>query len=61
VLKNYDSQTEGEAIAEDGAHFELMDQTVMVVHKKLVPEITSLIEQTRPAPRIQLIALLRRC
>jgi hypothetical protein len=35
VLKNYDSQTEEEAIAEDEAAFELKDQTVMVVPKSL--------------------------
>ena len=48
VLKHYDSQTEDEAIAEDEAAFELRDQTVMVVPKKLVPEITRLIERRRP-------------
>ena len=48
VLKHYDSQTEAEAIAEDEAAFELKDQTVMVVPKKLVPEITRLIERRRP-------------
>ena len=48
VLKHYDAQTEDEAIAEDEAAFELKDQTVMVVPKKLVPEITRLIERRRP-------------
>jgi hypothetical protein len=48
VLEHYDSQTEDEAIAEDEAAFELRDQTVMVVPKKLVPEITRLIERRRP-------------
>lgn len=48
MLKHYDSQTEEEAIAEDEASFELRDQTVMVVPKKLVPEITRLIERRRP-------------
>ena len=43
VLRHYESQTEAEAIAEDEAAFELKDQTVMVVPKKLVPEITKLI------------------
>lgn len=55
VLKHYESQTEGQAIAEDEASFELKDQTVMVVPKKLVPEITKLIAKRRPgsgrAPR----------
>ena len=36
VLKHYDSQTEDEAIAEDEAAFELKDQAVMIVPKKLV-------------------------
>lgn len=48
VLKHYDSQTEDEAVAEDDAAFELKDQAVMVVPKKLVPEITRLIERRRP-------------
>jgi hypothetical protein len=55
VLRHYESQTEHEAIAEDEAAFELKDQTVMVVPKKLVPEITKLIAKRRPgsgpAPR----------
>jgi hypothetical protein len=51
VLKHYESQTEREAIAEDEAAFELKDQAVMVVPKKLVPRITRLIEQQRPRPR----------
>lgn len=50
VLEHYDSQTEDEAIAEDEAAFELRDQTVMVVPKKLAPEITRLIERRRPRP-----------
>jgi hypothetical protein len=48
VLEHYESQTEDEAIAEDEAAFELKDQAVMVVPKKLVPKITRLIEQQRP-------------
>lgn len=48
VLKHYESQTEDEAIAEDEAAFELKDQTVMVVPKRLVPAITRLIEKQRP-------------
>jgi hypothetical protein len=47
VLKHYDTQTEEAAIAEDEAAFELKDQTVMVVPKNLVPEITRLIERRR--------------
>ncbi len=49
VLRHYESQTEAEAIAEDEASYELKDQTVMVVPKKLVPEITKLIAKRRPA------------
>jgi hypothetical protein len=47
VLKHYESQTEEQAIAEDEAAFELKDQTVMVVPKRLVPEITKLIAKRR--------------
>ena len=47
VLEHYDAQTEDDAIAEDEAAFGLKDQTVMVVPKKLVPEITRLIERRR--------------
>jgi hypothetical protein len=47
VLRHYESQTENEAIAEDEAAFELKDQTVMVVPRKLVPEITKLIAKRR--------------
>ena len=48
LLEHYDAQTEDDAIAEDEAAFGLKDQTVMVVPKKLVPEITRLIERRRP-------------
>ena len=48
VLRHYESQTEAEAIAEDKAAYELKDQTVMVVPRKLVPEITKLIAKRRP-------------
>jgi hypothetical protein len=48
VLRQYESQTEDEAIAEDEAAFELKDQIVMVVPKNLVPEITKLIAKRRP-------------
>jgi len=48
VLRHYESQTEEEAIREDEAASELKDQTLMVVPKKLVPEITRLIEKHRP-------------
>jgi hypothetical protein len=45
VLEHYERQTEDEALAEDEAAFERRDQTVMVVPKRLVPEITRLIER----------------
>lgn len=47
VLKHYESQTEEAAIAEDEAAFELKGQTVMVVPRKLVPEITKLIAKSK--------------
>lgn len=47
VLKHYESQTDEQAVAEDEAAFELKDQTVMVVPKRLVPEITKLIAKRR--------------
>ena len=48
VLRHYETQTEDEAIAEDEASYELKDQAVIVVPKKLVPEITKLIAKRRP-------------
>lgn len=47
VLKHYEEQTEEEAVAEDEAALQLRGQTVMVVPKRLVPEITRLIEKRR--------------
>ena len=47
VLEDYEQQTEEEALAEDEAAFQLRGQTVMVLPKRLVPEITQLIEQRR--------------
>ena len=47
VLEHYERQTEDEALAEDEAAFQLRGQTVMVVPKRLVPEITRLIEKRR--------------
>lgn len=49
VLKHYESQAEEQAIADDEAAYELKDQTVMVVPRKLVPEITKLIAKRRPS------------
>ena len=47
VLEHYEGQTEDEAVAEDEAAFQSRGQTVMVVPKRLVPEITRLIERRR--------------
>lgn len=44
VLDHYERQTEDEAMAEDEAAFQLRGQTVMIVPKRLVPQITRLIE-----------------
>jgi hypothetical protein len=49
VLEHYEGQTEDEAVAEDEAAFESRGQTVMVVPKRLVPDITRLIERRRSA------------
>ena len=49
VLEHYEGQTEDEAIAEDEAAFQSRGQTVMVVPKRLVPDITRLIERRRSA------------
>jgi hypothetical protein len=47
VLEHYEAQTEDEAVAEDEAALQLRGQTVMVVPKRLVPQITRLIEGRR--------------
>ena len=47
VLEHYERQTEDEAVAEDEATFQLRGQAVMVVPKRLVPEITRFIEGRR--------------
>ena len=51
VLEHYERQSEEAAVAEDEAAFHLRDQTVMVVPKRLVPEITGLIEGWRSGRR----------
>lgn len=51
VLDHYERQTEDEAVAEDEAAFRLRGQTVMVVPKGLVREITRLIERQRSGRR----------
>jgi hypothetical protein len=47
VLEHFEEQTEDEAALEDEAAFKLRGQAVMVVPKRLVPEITRLIERRR--------------
>ena len=51
VLEHYERQTEEEAVAEDEAAFASRNQTVMVVPKRLVPEITRLLEKQRVVRR----------
>jgi hypothetical protein len=47
VLEHYEQQTEDEAVAEDEAAFRLRGQTVVLIPKRLVPEVTRLIEAHR--------------
>jgi hypothetical protein len=49
VLEHYERQSGDEAVSEDEAAFGQKGQTVMVVPRRLVPEITRLIERRRPA------------
>lgn len=55
VLERYEGQTGEAAVAEDEAAFQLRNQTLLVVPKRLVPKITRLIaverasKGTRPA------------
>ncbi|MGA2074150.1 MAG: hypothetical protein ABSH52_11665 [Terriglobia bacterium] len=44
VLEHYEQQTEDEAAAEDEAAFRKRGQTVVLIPKRLVPEVTRLIE-----------------
>jgi hypothetical protein len=55
VLEHYERQTEDEAIVEDEAAFQLRGQTVMVVPRRLVPEIRRLIEGRRSGRRSGLV------
>jgi len=59
VLEHYEGQTEDEAVAEDEAAFQLRDQTVMVVPKRLVAEITRLIEKRSGARQTVPVGLSR--
>ena len=47
VVKHYESQTEGEAVAEDEAAFRRRTYTVVLVPKELVPAITKLLAQQK--------------
>ncbi len=49
VLAHYEEQTEEEAVAEDEAAFEGAKETVMEVHKELVPTVRDLIAKRRRA------------
>ena len=51
VLEHYERQSEEEAVAEDEAAFRARGQTVMVVPRGLVPQITRLIERLRAGRR----------
>ena len=43
VLAHYENQTPEEAVAEDEAAFEPLDETVMKIPRKLVPAVRQLI------------------
>ena len=43
VLAHYEEQTEGEALAEDEAAYEVPDQTFIEVPSRLVPAVRELI------------------
>lgn len=49
VLAHYESQSEGEAVAEDEAAFEASGQTVMEVPTEIVPAIRELIAKRKVA------------
>ena len=51
LVNHYETQSEDQAEHEDEAAFNKRGQTVMVVPKRLVLEITRLIEKRRPATR----------
>ena len=53
VLEHYEQQTEDEAVAEDEAAFRLRGQTMIVIPKRLVPEVTRLIELRRSTQRVR--------
>jgi len=49
VLAHYESQSEDEAVAEEEAAFEVLDQTVMEVPTEIVPAIRELIAKHKAA------------
>ncbi len=49
VLAHYESQSEEEAVAEDEAAFEAVDQTVMEIPTELVPKVHELIAKHKVA------------
>jgi len=49
VLAHYESQTEEEAVAEDEAAFEDVDQTFMEIPTELVPKVRELIAKHKVA------------
>jgi hypothetical protein len=49
VLAHYESQTEEEAVAEDEAAFEALDQTIMEIPTDLVPKVRELIAKHKIA------------
>ena len=49
VLNHYESQSEEEAVAEDEAAFEALDQTIMEVPNELAPKIRELIAKHKAA------------
>ena len=49
VLAHYEAQTEEEAVAEDEAAFESVDQTVMEIPSELVPKVRELIAKHKVA------------
>ncbi len=53
VLAHYEEQTEEEAVAEDEAAFETLNQTSMEVPLELVPSVRELIAKHQVKPKRQ--------
>ena len=49
VLEHYEQQSEDEALAEDEAAFEDLNQTIMEIPTELVPEVRELIAKHKVA------------